>query len=81
MTSINKESMMSTINSVMNFSTSVAQTIQQGSQQTAQAISQSVERLDRKKESITQQGLQDIQDRQAMAQRMDEARNKIDTYA
>jgi translation initiation factor 2B subunit (eIF-2B alpha/beta/delta family) len=81
MTSINKESMMSTINSVMNFSTSVAQTIQQGSQQTAQAISQSAERLDRKKENITQQGLQDIQDRQAMAQKMDEARNKIDTYA
>lgn len=72
---------MSTINSVMNFSTSVAQTIQQGSQQTAQAISQSAERLDRKKENITQQGLQDIQDRQAMAQKMDEARNKIDTYA
>ncbi|WP_157670360.1 hypothetical protein [Chitinibacter sp. GC72] len=72
---------MSSISSSLNFSTSVSQTLFQGSQQAAQSINQGAERLDRKKESIAQQALENIQERQATAQRMDEARNKIDTYA
>ncbi|QLI82690.1 hypothetical protein HZU75_14830 [Chitinibacter fontanus] len=72
---------MSSITSAMNFSTTVSQTIFQGSQQAAKAINDGAERLDRKKETISQQGLQNIQERQATAQRMDEARNKIDTFA
>lgn len=72
---------MSSITSAMNFSSSLSQTMFQGSQQTAQAINQGAERLDRKKENISQQALQNIQERQATAQRMDEARNKIDTFA
>jgi hypothetical protein len=72
---------MSSISAAMNFSTTVSQTMFQGSQQAAKAINEGAERLDRKKENISQQGLQAMQERQATAQRMDETRNKIDTYA
>lgn len=72
---------MSSITSAMNFSTNVSQTMFQGAQQAAKAINDGAERLDRKKETISQQGLQNMQERQATAQRMDEARNKIDTFA
>ncbi|WP_373975082.1 hypothetical protein NT239_15840 [Chitinibacter sp. SCUT-21] len=65
----------------MNFSSSLSQTMFQGSKQAAQAITQGAERLDRKKENISQQALQNLQERQATAQKMDEARTKIDTFA
>lgn len=72
---------MSSVTNAMNFSSSLSQTLMQGAQQTARAISDGSERLDRKKEQISQQALQDIQAKQAMAQKMDSARNKIDTFA
>ncbi|QLG88167.1 hypothetical protein HQ393_07800 [Chitinibacter bivalviorum] len=77
----NGEINMSSISSAMNFSSSLSQTLTQGAQQTARAIGEGSEKLDRKKEQISQQALQDIQAKQAIAQKMDSARNKIDTYA
>jgi methyl-accepting chemotaxis protein len=72
---------MSSISSAMNFSAGLSQTLSQGAQQSARAIEQNAARLDKRKEQISDQAMQAIQSTQATAQKMDEARNKIDTYA
>jgi hypothetical protein len=72
---------MSSTSSAMSFSAGLSQTLSQGVQQSARAIEQNAQRLDRRKEQIAEQAVQAIQSTQATAQKMDEARNKIDTFA
>ena len=71
---------MSSLSGVRSFSASVSQVLLQGSQQAAREIQQNADRLDKRKENISQSALTQIQNAQQTTAKLAEARNKIDTF-
>lgn len=72
---------MANINSVRNSSATLSLTLQEGTRQVMNSVQEGVAQLDRKKEAVTQAGIERIQESNRTSQRLSEQRAKVDTYA
>ncbi|MDK2123447.1 hypothetical protein [Parachitinimonas caeni] len=71
---------MTNLVSMKNFSANMSLTLQEQNRLLMNDVQKTVDRLDRKREAISQAGLQRLQDSNATAAKLSEQRTKIDVY-
>jgi trans-aconitate methyltransferase len=71
---------MSSLTSLSNFTAQMSMSMQEATRQLMQEVQQNADRLDRKKASIAETGLERMQASTRIAEGLAEARSKIDVY-
>lgn len=72
---------MASMSAVRQASANLSLTLQESTRQVMNDVQQSVAQLDRKKEAVSQAGIERIQESNKTAAHLTEVRGKIDTYA